>query len=128
MGAGSGLLILASCFGGCDKDSPSSNPTAVDFSLDLSAAENAALTVNGGYMYFQNVIVARTMVGTYIAVSKICPHGGATVDFQSSTNDFVCLRHGATFNSHGTVTNGPAVKDLVEYTATLTGNQLHIYS
>lgn len=128
MGTGSGLLILASCLGGCDKDSPSYNPTDIDFTIDLSAADYVALTVDGGYMTFQDVIVARTLTGTFIAVSVKCTHGGAPIVFQSSTTDFACLKHGATFDRHGAVTHGPATSDLVEYKTTLTGTKLRVFS
>lgn len=129
LGLGSASLLATACLGGCSKsaNSPSSG-TNIDFTLNLSDAANAALATNGGYVYSNGVIVARTNAGNYIAVSKSCTHEGTQVVYQATNQRFFCGNHGATFSEAGTVTNGPATKALTQYKTALSGNSLRIYS
>jgi nitrite reductase/ring-hydroxylating ferredoxin subunit len=51
--------------------------------------------------------------GSFAAFSRICPHRGCTVDFQASSNDFVCPCHGSVFSAKtGSVLRGPALRGL----------------
>ncbi len=132
LGYSSGVLIFATCIGGCKKDSsPNNTPTpttapVVDFTLDISQPANAALNTNGGFIYFNGVIVAKTTAGNIIAVSQACTHEGTTVQFQGGNNRFFCPNHGSTFNTSGGVTTGPATSALKQYTVTITGNLVRV--
>ncbi len=123
VGMSAGGLVLASCLGGCTKQTVN-----VDFTLDLSQSANAALNTNGGSLVKSGVIVARTLTGTYIAVASACTHEGVTVNYISSSNSFYCGGHGARFSSTGSVNNGPASVGLQQFKTTLTGNSLRVYS
>jgi cytochrome b6-f complex iron-sulfur subunit len=113
----------------CSSDS-SVSPAAskVDFTLDLSASSNSALTVDGGTLVNQGIIIVRVSTGNFVAYWQACTHEGASVNFQSSSKKFVCPRHGATFDINGNVTAGPATKALTKYNTTLTGNSLRVFS
>jgi cytochrome b6-f complex iron-sulfur subunit len=126
LGLGSAAVFMGACMAGCSKDS--ATPTAVDFTLDLSAPANAALNAAGGFVYKNNVIVARTQQNTYIAVSQACTHEGTAVQFQGANNRFYCPNHGATFSVTGTVTGGPANKPLTQYNTQVNGTTLRVYS
>lgn len=126
LGLGSAAVFMGACMAGCSKDG--ATPASVDFTLDLSATANAALNTAGGYVYKNNVIVARTLQNTYIAVSQACTHEGTSVQFQGGNNRFYCPAHGATFSVTGTVTGGPANKPLVQYNTQLTGTTLRVFS
>lgn len=131
LGYSSGALFFASCLGGCTKsDNPAdaANPAqpVVDFTLDLTRAENAPLLSNGGYVYANGVIVAKTVSGTFIAVAQACTHQGTSVQYQSSNNGFYCPNHGANFSATGTVVNGPAPTALKQYTVVVTGNNIKV--
>ena len=133
MGIGTGTMILASCLGGCTKDDDDDHETPtpasnVDFTLDLTQSANSALKNNGGYMVTNGVIVAKTNLGTYIAVQKSCTHEQYNLVYQGDNKRFYCFNHGATFSEAGAVTNGPATKSLVTYKTQLTGNSLRVYS
>jgi len=93
--------------------------------LDVSSG---ALATNGGSLLKSGVIVARTLTGTFIAVSAACTHEGTTVQFQSANTNFYCPNHGAKFSQTGSVTNGPASKALTLYKTTLTGTSLRVTS
>ena len=100
-------------------------PTNVDFTLDVSTGN---LSQNGGYLVKNGVIVARTLTGSFLAVSATCTHQGSTVQYVGQKNDFFCPSHGATYNATGQVTGGPATRSLAQYNTTLTGNSLRVFS
>jgi Rieske Fe-S protein len=56
------------------------------------------------------VALVRTGQASYLALSLICPHQGATVSIQSGA--FICPRHGARFSSNGTWTSGQRTSNL----------------
>lgn len=126
IGMGAAALIMPGCLGaltGCNKSVNA--PTNVDFTIDVSTG---ALANNGGYLVKDGVIVARTISGSFIAVSAACTHEGSNVNYNSGSNIFVCPSHGAQFNSSGAVTSGPATKSLTKYNTSLTGISLRVYS
>ena len=134
MGMTTAAVFMGACLGGCSKDddgggnNTTNPPTNVDFTLDLTQQANAALNSNGGFVYSNNIIVARTTSGTFIAVSQVCTHQGGTVQFQGANNRFFCPNHGATFSTTGAVTGGPATQDLKSYKTSLNGNILRVFS
>ena len=129
LGLGAAAVAIDFCLGGCQGNaSIPTAPTNVDFTLNLNDQSNSALKSNGGYIYNNNVIVARTVNGTYIAVSAICTHQGATVFYNLNSNRFYCPSHGSNFATDGSVINGPAGSPLVKYNTSSAGNNLRVYS
>src|SRR5256885_12281304 len=100
----------------------------VDFTIDLTDPNYNSLLNLGGYVYMQNVIVARALDGSYFALSQVCTHAGCTVEYHVSQNSVVCPCHGAQFDVHGNVTMGPANTPLFEYATQLSGTFLHVYT
>ncbi|MES2063399.1 MAG: Rieske 2Fe-2S domain-containing protein [Bacteroidota bacterium] len=132
IGISAAALTVMGCLG-CSKSSnsangPSSAPTGVDFTLDLSASANSALASNGGYLVSQGILIARTTAGAYIAVQESCTHQSYPLVYQSGSKQFYCNNHGATFTEKGVVTGGPTNRSLVVYNTSLTGTSLRIYS
>ncbi len=129
VGLGVATLLVPACIGGlssCSKIGTSTQtPTNVDFTIDTSTG---ALSANGGYLIQSGVIVARTKIGTFIAVSAACTHEGTNVYYSSGSSGFICSRHGARYNETGVVTQGPASQSLTKYKTTLTGKNLRVYS
>lgn len=130
VGFGAAAVLIPACIGGlatsCEKEETSANaPTNVDFTLDITTGTLAA---NGGHLVHLGVLVARTLTGTFIAVSAGCTHQGTTVNYSSSGNNFICPNHNAQFNSAGAVTQGPASTNLTQYNTALTGNSLRVFS
>ena len=117
IGMGAAGVLFLGCLGGCKKDVPAA-PSNVNFTLDLSASANAPLLTAGGYVYSNNLIIAKSTAGTYLAVSQFCPHEGETVVYQKTQNDFYCNVHGSRFASTGTFISGPAGSGLKQYTVT----------
>jgi cytochrome b6-f complex iron-sulfur subunit len=126
LGVGAAVLFVAACAGSCTKTSSSpSGPTGVNFTVDVSTGPLAS---NGGSIIQSGVIVARTTSGSFVAVSVTCTHEGGQLGFNSSSNIFQCPLHGATFNTGGVVTSGPASTNLQVYKTTLSGNSLRVFS
>jgi cytochrome b6-f complex iron-sulfur subunit len=125
-GAGAGMALLAGCFQSCSsEDAGPGTPTNVDFTLDVSSGP---LATNGGFVVQNGVIIARTNVGDFIAVSSACTHQGTTVQFQASQNRFNCPNHNSNFNLNGSVINGPASRPLTQYQTSLSGSSLRVFS
>src|SRR5947209_6625284 len=130
LGLGASSVILG-CLGGCSKGSTggsTTGPTGVDFTLDLTQSANAALQTDGGYVYRNGVIVARTMSGQFIAVQQVCTHESFSIIYQGTSHRFYCGGHGATFSESGVVTSGPPPRNLTTYQTSLNGTVLRVYS
>jgi cytochrome b6-f complex iron-sulfur subunit len=128
VGLGAAALLVPACVGGlssCSKTNNNSAPTNVDFTLDISTG---VLASNGGHLVQGGVLVARTLTGTFLAVSAACTHEGTNVNYNATGNNFICPNHGAQFSSTGSVTQGPAKTNLTQYKTTLTGTSLRVYS
>ncbi|MBG6111396.1 cytochrome b6-f complex iron-sulfur subunit [Flavobacterium sp. CG_9.10] len=134
VGFGAAAALLPACIAGiassCSSDSSSTStpvpaPASVDFILDVSTG---SLNANGGFLVTNGIVVARTNLGTFIAVSASCTHEGTNVNYNVSNNNFVCPNHNAKFSSTGVVTQGPASTNLKQYNTSLTGNTLRVYS
>jgi cytochrome b6-f complex iron-sulfur subunit len=129
LGVGAAAVACGYCFGGCNSNTGGgiTAPTNVDFTLDLTNPAYAGLKSVGNYVYNAGVIVAHAQSG-YVAVSLACPHQGATVVFDASTNSFFCPAHGSRFSLSGAVIAGPAGSPLGSYKTTLTGTSLRVFS
>lgn len=128
LGYSSGVMMIAGCLGACKKsqvtyDTPA--PT-VDFTLDINQGLNIALKNPGGYVYSNNVIVAKTTSGDIIAVAQFCPHQGTSVQYQGDRNRFYCPNHGQLFTNTGAFIEGPTNKPLKQYTVVVTGDLVHV--
>lgn len=126
MGISGGSIMLA-CMG-CSKETavgPDPAPV-VDFVLDLSMQNNAPLLANGGYLYSNGLVIARTISGNYVAVSQSCTHAGVSVVYRSQDN-FYCPSHGAIYGLNGEKLGGPANGPLKSYNTSLSGNMLRVY-
>ena len=58
--------------------------------------------------------IVRLDASTFVALSRICPHQGSTVNQTSS--GFLCPNHGAQFNTSGTWVGGQPTSNLRSYT------------
>ena len=139
VGLSSASALAAVCMGSCSKSTENTTtpgqptqpttPTNVNITLDLTQAANASLATPGGFIYTGAIIVAKTISGSYIAVSKVCTHQGSTIEYQGTNQRFYCPNHGATFSDTGAFIAGPdCLASLKQYKTTLSGNMLTITS
>jgi len=129
---GTVLAVVPSVLESCSKSAmdPGTNsggtkPGATAINLDLTLAENAALTTAGSSKVVQNILIINN--GTkIIALSAICTHQGCTVAYNASNADIECPCHGSVYSTSGSVLVGPAPSPLRSYPVTLTDNLLTI--
>jgi cytochrome b6-f complex iron-sulfur subunit len=122
-------LVPAAVIESCTKR-PTSGPSNVDFTIDLSSSSYAALGTVGGAVvaYSGQIVVINAGAGSYLAISNTCTHQGCTVAYQPSLKEFVCPCHGGTYSQTGAVISGPPPAALTQYSATLSGTILTIKS
>jgi cytochrome b6-f complex iron-sulfur subunit len=132
VGFGAAVALIPVCIGGlassCSENdgSPSPAPTNVDFTLDISMG---TLSGNGGFLVHNGIVVARTTMGGFLAVSASCTHQGTNVNYSAQENKFICPNHGAQFNSNGAVIQGPASTSLAQYnTQLIDSTHLRVFS
>lgn len=120
---------LESCSTSSDPSGPAA-PTGVDFTLDLTAAANAPLLIDGGSVYKSGIVIVCLSAASsaYTAVSQACTHQGTTIAFQASAGNFLCPNHGSRFSTTGGVINGPAVASLKKYSTSVSGTNLRVFS
>ena len=135
LGFSAGMIFIAPVMTACSKSetdtttSGTTNTSAVDFTLDLSSPTYSALNNNGGSVVKDNIIIARTSAGAFVALSSICTHQQYNlISFESAASRFHCPNHGSNFATDGTVINGPALTALKKYNTQLTGTNLRVYA
>jgi len=126
-----GAAALLTCTGagiyGCSSQTDPA-PSNVDFMLDLTLGQNAALNTVGGSVSSNGIIIARLSSTEFIALSRACTHEGTGVNYRSAQKDFLCPNHGARFSTTGAVLQGPAKTSLRKYNTELTGISLRVFS
>lgn len=136
LGGTAGMLFLAPTLTSCSKSAYDTTTNGnnggtggnVDFTLDLTQPAYSVLNNNGGSIIKDNIIVAKTISGMYVALSSICTHQGGTVGYDSSADRFHCPNHGSNFATDGTVINGPATLALKRYNTQQTGTSLRVFA
>ena len=140
VGLSAASILIFGCMQSCSKsDGPApSQPTGsnnnttkpVDFTINITTNPYTSLNIAGGCYVDKtnNIIIARTLTNEFIAVSSICTHQQATIDFEASNNRFYCSAHGSAFLTTGAVLNGPAAAPLKQYKTALSGNNLRVYA
>jgi cytochrome b6-f complex iron-sulfur subunit len=131
------FVACAACMGACSKssDTPGGGttpgttpPVNANFTVDLSSN----LTTVGSSLVQAGVIIVRLAAGnvpsSFTAVQVACTHEGTSINFNASSNQFVCPNHGSTFNTSGGVTLGPAANALKKYNISITGNIMTVTS
>jgi Rieske Fe-S protein len=123
------VACLASACSKDDNGAPSmvNNPgTSSGFTINLDSELKSVNT----FVAKSGFIVIRTATGntasSFVAFSSVCPHAGATVEYNATTSSFLCAAHGSTFNSSGDRLQGPAPKGLSRLSIEITGTTLRV--
>ncbi|GAB3996810.1 hypothetical protein GCM10028807_40350 [Spirosoma daeguense] len=134
LGTSIGAFLLTQSASGCAWEE---NPTVegeaiqkVDFTLRLDDNANQNLATKGGYVVVNNVLVAQTNDGKFLAVSSKCTHEGTRLVYRAAQNEFYCALDLSRFDASGKVIAGPAAKPLSVYTidSNLTAGTLRIHN
>ncbi|AQG79122.1 ubiquinol-cytochrome c reductase iron-sulfur subunit [Spirosoma montaniterrae] len=133
VGTGVGAIWLMRCLAGCSSEAngdPAPNGGRnVDFTLNLTEKANEILKTKGGYVVVNDIIVAQTKDGQFVAVSANCTHQNTQLTYRPIENLFYCPLHLSRFDATGRVLNGPAAQALTAYkvTANLGANTVRIF-
>ncbi|HEY2374897.1 MAG TPA: Rieske (2Fe-2S) protein [Gemmatimonadaceae bacterium] len=109
------IAALDACgsLGGADVTAPNipanSTITISNYSSLATVGGVAMISLGGA-----PVAVVRTSTSDFIALSRVCPHQGGIVNLLH--NDFVCPRHGATYDLTGQWIGGQRANNLHQYT------------
>lgn len=116
--AQSAVMAAVAALAACGLDNGSTAPDTIGMTIKLS--DYPALANVGGIATFtasgNPVAVVRTATSTFVALSRICPHQGGTIQTQGS--GFRCPEHGATFSASGTWTGGQRTSNMRSYATT----------
>jgi cytochrome b6-f complex iron-sulfur subunit len=103
---------------------PNGNTAGATVNLD------AELKNINDFVAKSSTIVIRTASGnsvaSFLAFSSVCPHAGATVEYNNGTSSFFCAAHGSSFGANGALVQGPATKGLTKLTVEITGSTLTV--
>ena len=102
----------------------------IDFSIDLNDPLYNKLVNMDSFVFINkgiDIIIAHTVKNEYVAVSARCTHQGSLVAYYTS-DMFFCSKHGASYDTKGNVTQGPAVSPLQHFSTELNGSMLRVYS
>lgn len=114
MVAAAAALAACGAVGG-DVTAPSLSGTTT-----LKVSDYASLANVGGMALVtidsSPIAVVRTGTSSFIALSRVCPHQGSTVNQNGS--GFLCPNHGAQFSSTGTWVGGQQTSSLRSYSTT----------
>ncbi len=128
IGLGATFALTAQCMMGCSaEDGPFLPSGSVDFTIDLSAPESSNLLNNGGYVIRNNVVIARSGEGEYLAATQICSHEGL-YEITYKNDEWYCTAHDARFDTEGTGLNSNGKNGLTLYNTDLNDNMLRVYS
>jgi cytochrome b6-f complex iron-sulfur subunit len=135
-----GAIMLMNCIQSCSEggEIPDPNPTTstgkLDFTININDATYSGLKTKGNFVVIkaQNVIIARVndTNGSWIAVDSRCTHELTTINYRSSSNDFLCPNHGSIFSATGVATKGPATSALARFNTSFdaTNNTLRVFA
>ncbi|MEO8453336.1 MAG: Rieske (2Fe-2S) protein [Gemmatimonadota bacterium] len=117
-GVGAGAMALMGCGGGIlgPPDSVSLTLKVSDYP-ELAAVGGIALVTEAGGT---PLAVVRTGTGTFLALSRVCPHAGGQIDENGS--GYKCTKHGALFNAAGTWIGGQSTSSMRSYPASYDPN------
>ncbi len=127
LGLGAAFVLTSTCLGSCSKDGTHRPTDPVDFTLSLNDPAISNLTLDGGYILHEGVVVARDMNGNYVAATVICSHEGLR-EIVFRDNEWFCTAHDARFELDGEGLNSNGSGGLTVYNTELVGTDLRVYS
>ena len=127
LGIGAAFALTTPCISSCAKDE-APEPRDIDFDMDLTLEENAALATNGGFVIINGIVVARSLSGDYVAATVTCSHNAFDqVIYQDG--EWFCTRHGARFDEAGQGLNPFGSDGLTIFNTQLIDNEtLRVFS
>jgi Rieske Fe-S protein len=111
------MAALAAALAACGVSNFPTAPSNLSQPITVTLADHPTLAnVNGVAFVDANgnpLAIVRTGTSTFVALSRICPHAGSTVN--SASFGFLCPGHGAEFDFSGHNIGGQRTSNLTSY-------------
>lgn len=128
LGVGAAFVLTSTCLGGCTKDK-ADPPRDINFTIDLEDAKYEELQTFGNYIIEDQIVIARSNAGDYLAATLLCSHEGLSqITYSNREGSWFCTAHEARFDDAGEGLNANGSKGLTIYNTELTDNLLRIFS
>jgi Rieske Fe-S protein len=115
--ARSGLTAIAAALAACGLSNTPTAPGSLSQPITVTLSQYPSLANVDGVAYVDAggnpVAVVRTGASAFVALSRICPHAGSTVN--TSNFGFLCPGHGAQFDFSGHWIGGQRTSSLTSY-------------
>jgi len=131
------LLVFLFVMPQCKKDKDEIPNAYVNFSIDVNSPQYNGLNNIGAYIYFtggvRGIIIYHESVDEFMAYERNCPYqpsnSCATVEVDNSAVIAVDSCCGSKFLLlDGSVINGPATRQLKQYSTSFDGTTLHVFN
>ena len=128
LGVGAAFVLTSTCIGGCTRDE-ADPPREINFTIDLDEAKYEPLQVFGSYVIEDQIVIARSNTGEYLAATLSCSHEGLSqITYSNREGAWYCTAHEALFTEEGEGLNANGSKGLTIYNTEQTDNLLRIFS
>jgi len=128
VGIGAAFVLTSTCLGSCTKDK-ADPPKDINFTIDLEDVKYAELQVFGAYVIEDQVVIARSNTGEFLAATLICSHESLSqITYSDREGAWFCTAHEALFAEDGEGLNANGSKGLTIFNTELTDNLLRIFS
>jgi Rieske Fe-S protein len=111
------LAAAAAALAACGLSSEPTAPGTLASPLTINVADYAALASVHGVAFVSAernpLAIVRTGTSSFVALSRICPHAGSTVN--TASFGFLCPGHGAEFDETGRWIGGQRTSSLTSY-------------
>jgi nitrite reductase/ring-hydroxylating ferredoxin subunit len=114
----SGMTALAAALAACGLSNSPTAPGSLSQPVTITLSEHPSLATVDGVAFVSDtngnpLAVVRTGTSTFVALSRICPHAGSTVN--TASFGFLCPGHGAEFDFSGHWMGGQRTSSLTSY-------------
>ena len=116
--ARSGMTALAAALAACGLSNSPTAPGSLSQPVTITLSDHPSLANVDGVAFVDDsggnpLAVVRTGTATFVALSRICPHAGSTVN--TANFGFLCPGHGAEFDFSGHWMGGQRTSSLTSY-------------
>ena len=115
--ARSGMTAIAAALAACGLSNTPTAPGSLSQPITITLSQHPTLANVDGVAYVDAngnpLAIVRTSTSTFVALSRICPHAGSTVN--TASYGFLCPGHGAQFDFSGHWLGGQRTSSLTSY-------------
>jgi nitrite reductase/ring-hydroxylating ferredoxin subunit len=128
LGIGAAFVLTSTCLGSCTRDR--ADPIKdLDFVIDLTQDKFLELNNFGSYIIEDQVVIARSNTGDYLAATLICSHEQLSqITYSDTEGAWLCTAHGASFSEAGIGLNANGSKGLQIFSTEVNGDSLRVFS